>query len=358
MALVLVADDDRAAREKVGALLRARGHTVELVADDSAALERASKGDVGLFLLDVVMPTLGGLEACRMLKSVARDREAFWPVVLLTARNDGDSRVEGLRLGTDDYVGKPFDERELVARVEGLLRIRAMHDELAAATRRLEALAVTDELTGLYNYRYLNTRLREELKRAERHREPLACAMLDVDRFKRINDDHGHDVGDVVLREVARRVRGAVREIDVVARYGGDELLLILPSTPFSGALTVASRVWNDIRATPVSAGDLELRLSCSIGVALYPSRDVSDPDALLRAADQALYQAKRDGRDRIGVFQHEGYIFRPRARRRLPPRQRRSARAAIVRDSHRSSRLASFVCDPPPSFALRFARR
>lgn len=312
MALILVADDDRLVREKVGALLRARGHTVELVADGAPAIERAAKGDVGLFLLDVMMPSLGGLEACRLLKSLARDRETFWPVVLLTARNDGDSRVHGLRLGADDYVGKPFDDRELVARVEGLLRIRQMHDDLIEAKQRLEALAVTDELTGLYNFRYLSTRLREELKRAERHREPLACAMIDLDGFKRINDDLGHDVGDAVLREAARRVRGAVREIDVVARYGGDELLLILPTTPFSGALTVASRVWNDIRSTPIQVGPHELRMTASIGVALYPSRDVTDAEALLRAADQALYQAKRDGRDRIGVFQHEGYIFRP----------------------------------------------
>ncbi|MCB9614688.1 MAG: diguanylate cyclase [Sandaracinus sp.] len=312
MPVVLVADDDRLVREKVGALLRGRGYAVELVGDGAAALERAAKGDVGLFLLDVLMPGLGGLEACRLLKSLARDREAFWPVVLLTAQNDNDSRVQGLRLGADDYVGKPFDERELLARVDGLLRIRAMHDELASAKQRLEALAVTDELTGLYNFRYLSTRLREELKRAERHREPLACAMLDVDRFKRINDDLGHDVGDIVLREVARRVRGAVREIDVVARYGGDELLLILPSTPFSGALTVASRVWNDVRVAPIRANGQEVRVTTSIGVALYPSRDVTDAEALLRAADQALYQAKRDGRDRIGVFQHEGYIFRP----------------------------------------------
>lgn len=312
MALILVADDDRLVREKLGALLRARGHTVELVADGAPALERAAKGDVGLFLLDVLMPGMGGLETCRLLKSLAHDREAFWPVVLLTSRNDGDSRVQGLRLGADDYVGKPFDERELVARVEGLLRIRQMHDDLVAAKQRLEALAVTDDLTGLYNFRYLSTRLREELKRAERHREPLACAMIDLDHFKRINDELGHDVGDAVLREAARRVRGAVREIDVVARYGGDELLLILPTTPFSGALTVASRVWNDIRVTPILAGMHELRVTPSIGVALYPSRDVTDAEALLRAADQALYQAKRDGRDRIGVFQHEGYIFRP----------------------------------------------
>ncbi|MBX3251760.1 MAG: diguanylate cyclase [Myxococcales bacterium] len=310
--LVLVAEDDRIAREMVGGLLRGRGYRVEMVDDGRGAVERAGRGGVDLFLLDVVMPELGGLEACRLIKGMTR-ADGFIPVVLLTAKNDIDSRVEGLRIGADDYVGKPFDERELLARVEGLLRIKQMHDELAKAKETLQELAVTDALTGLYNFRYLSTRLREELKRAERHREPLACVMLDIDRFKEINDDHGHDVGDAVLREVAARVRGAVREIDVVARYGGDELLLILPSTPFSGAVTVAERIWNDVRATPIQrAAGSTVPVTVSIGVGLYPSRDVSDAEALLRAADQALYQAKRDGRDRIGVFQHQGYIYRP----------------------------------------------
>ncbi len=311
--LIVVAEDDHITREYVGGLLRGHGYRVELHESASGAVQRAAQGDASLMLLDVLMPGMTGLEACRLIK--AMDAETFLPVVLVTGRSDADSRVEGLRIGADDYVCKPFDERELLARLSGLLRIKKMHDEIRAAKERLEALAITDELTGLYNFRYLHTRLHEEFKRAERHRDPLGCAMIDVDRFKEVNDTHGHDVGDMVLKTVAARVTEAVREIDVVTRYGGDELLLVLPSTHFSGAVTVAERIWSSIRAEPMPIGEgRTLDLTVSIGVALYPSRDVSSKKELLRAADQALYQAKGDGRDRICVFQHQGYIYRPGA--------------------------------------------
>ena len=169
-----------------------------------------------------------------------------------------------------------------------------------------------DDLTELYNYRYLHTRLSDEFKRAERYREPLSCVMIDVDHFKRVNDRHGHDAGDAALRVVADRLRKAVREVDVVARYGGEEFLLVLPSTNFSGALSVAERVWRAIGGEPFVFGEASERVTASVGVAVYPSRDIKSKDQLLKAADRALYQAKHEGRDRICVFQHQGYIFRP----------------------------------------------
>ncbi|MEM9072578.1 MAG: diguanylate cyclase [Myxococcota bacterium] len=303
-------EDDASTRERLGALLRSHNFSVELLGSGAAAIERAQRGGVDLCLLDVMMPGVGGLEACRVLKAMTKD--GFLPIILLTAKADAASRVEGLRIGADDYVSKPFDERELVARVEAMLRIKRMHDEVHAAKQRLAELAITDELTGLHNFRYLHTRLREEFKRAERYRDPLACAMVDIDRFKSINDNHGHDTGDAVLAEVARRVKQVVREIDVVTRYGGDELLIMLPNTHFSGAVTVAHRLWSSVRALAVTAGTKQIPVSVSVGVALYPSRDVTTKQELLRAADQALYQAKRDGRDRICVFQHQSYIYRP----------------------------------------------
>jgi len=308
---VLVADDDRVTREYVAGLLRGNGMRVETAPDGRAALNIAREGNVDLVLLDVMMPGLDGIDCCRLIKSMTQDR--FLPVILLTAKSDPKSRVEGLRIGADDYLGKPFDERELLARVHGMLRIKNMHDDVRDARERLEELSVRDELTGLYNYRYLTTRLGEEFKRAERYKDPLACVMIDLDYFKRVNDGHGHDVGDTVLREVARRLKREVREIDVVARYGGEEFLLILPSTHFSGALTVADRVWRAMREVPIQApSGVGLTVTLSAGVALYPSRDVRSKDDLLKAADRALYQAKDDGRDRVCVFQHQGYIYRP----------------------------------------------
>ena len=311
---ILVAEDDRVTREYVAGLLRGHEMHVETVANGQQCIDRVAQGGVDLVLLDIIMPGLSGMDCCRLIKTMTQ--EAFLPVVLLTARTDTDSRVEGLRIGADDYVCKPFDERELLARVSAMLRIKDMHAEVQDAKARLQKLAVQDELTGLFNYRYLHTRMSEEFKRAERYRDPLACAMIDIDNFKGFNDSYGHDVGDVVLAEVATRLRGAVREIDVVARYGGEEFLLVLPSTHFSGALTVADRVWRSIGSVPLRHEGREHTLTVSVGVALYPSRDVRSKDQLLKAADKALYQAKEDGRNRICVFQHQGYIYKPEIRK------------------------------------------
>jgi len=307
---VLVVEDDRVTREFLAGLLRGAGFEVQTLESGSGAVDLARNGKVDLVLLDVVMPGVSGIDVCRMIKSVTGD--SFVPVILVTAKSDTTSRVEGLRIGADDYVCKPFDERELLARVEGMLRIKQMHDEVATAKSRLQELAVRDDLTGLFNFRYLHTRLHEEFKRAERYREPLACAMIDVDGFKGFNDQYGHEIGDIVIKSVAERLTEALREIDVVARYGGDEFLVILPSTHFSGALTVADRTWRSVGERPFEVAGQQLRVTCSIGVALYPSRDVGSKDELLRAADAALYQAKDDGRNRICMFQHQGYIYNP----------------------------------------------
>lgn len=313
-ATILVADDDAAARQYVATLLRKHGMNVEFAPDGARAIARTREQGVDLVLLDIMMPGIDGLDCCRLIKGITQDQ--FLPVILLTARGDADSRVNGLRIGADDYVCKPFDDRELLARVNNLVRIKRMHDQITEARTRLEQLAVSDELTGLYNYRYLHTRLSEEFKRSERYRDPLACVMLDIDYFKRVNDRFGHDVGDAVLREVSARVRKAVREIDVVTRYGGEEFLLVLPSTNFSGALAVADRVWRTVGGEPFQLPRGEERVSVSVGVAVFPSRDIKSKDQLIKAADKALYQAKNDGRDRICVFQHQGYIYQPESAR------------------------------------------
>lgn len=309
---VVVADDDRVTREYVAGLLRGHGYEVTAVDNGQKAIDRVKSGDVALVLLDVIMEGMSGIDVCRTLKSMSSG--GFMPVILLTARTDTDSRVEGLRIGADDYICKPFDERELLARVGNMVRIKVMHDDVTEARERLERLAIRDELTGLYNYRYLQSRLSEEYKRAERYREPLSCAMLDIDHFKTFNDRFGHDVGDRVLQGVAQRLIEAVREVDVVARYGGEEFLLVLPSTHLAGALTVADRVWRTIGEKPFEIG-VEggiQSITASLGVALYPSRGVSSRDALIKAADRALYRAKEDGRNRICVFQDPAYIYQP----------------------------------------------
>ncbi len=309
---IVVVDDDRMTRSSLRGLLEKHGHEVVEVETGQAIIELVQQKDrIDLVLLDVLMPGLSGIDCCRLIKSLTKDR--YLPVVLVTARdNNSANRIEGLRTGADDYVSKPFDEHELLARVSNLLRIKGVHDEIHRAKEKLATLSVRDELTGLYNYRYLSERLAEEFERARRYQDPLACAMIDVDHFRAFNDAHGNPAGDAALIEIAERLRQSVREIDVVARYGGEEFVLILPSTHFSGALAVADRVWRAVRGAPVLIDGQALPISISIGISMFPSRDVNERDALLHAAEQALGQAKEDGRDRICVFQHQRYIYRP----------------------------------------------
>jgi diguanylate cyclase (GGDEF)-like protein len=341
----VIADDDRLARELLAGILRNAGHTVDAVEDGQEAVDRVAQGGVDLVLLDVVMPRLSGLEACRLLKGMLV--EGFLPVVLVTVKTDTQSRVEGLRIGADDYVCKPFEEAELVARVGSMLRIKRLHDLVTVQKARFERLSVHDELTGLYNYRYLHTRLNEEFKRAERYHEPFACVLVDIDQLRAINDLGGRPAGDAAIRKVAEGIKRCVREVDVVARYGGEEFLIVLPSTHFAGSVVVAERIWREVSGRPVDVdtrSDAERRsappppprkpwdppaaaaavavdprwadgpreLMVSIGVALYPSRDVRTKDALIRASESALSQAKREGGNRICVYQQQGYIYTP----------------------------------------------
>ena len=328
---VVVADDDRITRELLADILENHGYVVEVVPDGQAAVERVAQGGVDLVLLDIMMPRLNGLDACRVLKGMTTD--AFLPVVLVTVKTDTASRVEGLKIGADDYVSKPFDEQELLARVEAMLRIKRLHDHVAKARAKLEQMSVHDELTGLYNYRYLHTRLGEEFKRAERYHDPLACVVIDIDRLQLENERRGRTFGDSIIRHVADTIRNSLREVDVVARFGGDEFLAILPCTHFAGSVTVAERIWREVAERGFGTYDNKVRVTVSMGVALFPSRDVRTRDALLRAADVALTQAKRDGGNRICVFQQQGYLYtpvvgpsigddRPRSSRRasLPP--------------------------------------
>ena len=310
---IVIAEDDRLTRDLLSGMLRSHGYRVEAFTDGQAAVERVGQGGIDLVLLDILMPRLSGLEACRLLKSMTAD--SFLPVVLVTVKTDSASRVEGLKIGADDYVCKPFEEGELLARVEAMLRIKRLHDHVARARAKLERLSLHDDLTGLFNYRYLHNRLNEEFKRAERYHDPLACIVVDIDRLQAINDLAGRELGDRVLAAVAEVLLRSVRDVDVVARFGGDEFLVILPSTHFAGSVTVAERIWREVGEASFAIGDRQdAKVTLSLGVALFPSRDVRSKDALLRAADAALQQAKRDGGNRLCVFQQQGYLYTPMA--------------------------------------------
>jgi two-component system cell cycle response regulator len=198
----------------------------------------------------------------------------------------------------------------MVAGANAMLRIKALQDTVRSAKRELEQLSVTDGLTGLYNHRFFQERLREEFRRAQRYSDPVSLIMIDLDHFKQVNDRHGHPFGDRVLKEAADLIRKSVREPDICARYGGEEFCVILPKTHLSGALTVAERVWRDLGDKVYKADAAEERVTASLGIAFFPSKDVTSPELLIRFADEALYRAKRDGRNTIALYQAQPYRY------------------------------------------------
>jgi diguanylate cyclase (GGDEF)-like protein len=309
-ARVLVADDDSATRDLIAATLRMSGYEVETAADGQEAVARYARGGLDVVLLDAVMPRVSGVDACRTMKSLQGD--AFVPVALVFAKTDPKSRVEALRIGADGYVCKPFEQTELLVCVSSALRVKRAHDRMRAASQRLDHLRSYDELTGARSFLFLHERLDAEYARSEKHAEPLACCILDVDRLKVHNERGGRSLGDRVLRGVSDVIKGSVRDTDIVARFGGDEFFVMLPATHFAGSLVVASRIWRDIAQKAFGSESEPVSVTASLGVALFPSRDVRTKEALLTALEAALLEAKRRGGNRLCVFQQEGFIYTP----------------------------------------------
>jgi diguanylate cyclase (GGDEF)-like protein len=219
------------------------------------------------------------------------------PVIFLTARDSSEQVADGLRRGAHDYLRKPFETAELVARLIVAQRTRALRDDLRARNEELQRLATTDVLTGLYNRRFMTDHLEALVSRSARHGSPLSAVLLDVDHFKALNDGHGHAAGDEALRQVAARLRGRLRREDVAGRWGGEEFLVLLPDTGGARALLAAEALRTALADSPLELGEEHVEVRISAGVAEW--RDES-ADALLRRADAALYDAKDAGRDAV----------------------------------------------------------
>ena len=305
---VLIVDDHPDNVEVLRARLEAMGYRTVCAGDGEEALAQVHASPPDLILLDVMMPRLDGNEVARRIKA---DRDLpFIPIIMQTALDSVESKVEGLGAGADDYITKPINFEELQARVRAMLRIKALQDELkrrerelAAANEKLTHIAVTDVLTGLYNRRHLEQRLREMFDHSLRLHEPLAVVMFDLDHFKDINDSFGHQAGDAVLRDVASLLRQAVREIDRIGRYGGEEFMAILPGTVLDAAVTFAERARQEVaeHLFRCEAGTIRCTLSC--GVAAWPHPRIQHREDLVKAADDALYVAKARGRNRVVRF-------------------------------------------------------
>jgi diguanylate cyclase (GGDEF)-like protein len=307
-ARILLADDDEATRKQLKALLEGAGHSVEVASSGEEALRRAAASDPEIVLLDVVMPGMSGLEACRMLKARARDR--MMPVLLLVPKTDATSRARGLGAGADDWIPKPIDGQVLLTRIASLARIKRVSDEMRDARLMLERMSARDELTGLMSYRVLSEKLRELIEQASRGKDPLAAAIFDIDELESINQRLGRPAGDEVLRRLAECVAGAVRTRDVAVRYGPDAALLLLPRTGLLDAVATAEQVLERFVDRGRTTGTARAAATASAGVASFPGRDVRDAEELLRGADHAVACAKRAGGGRVCGFRQHGLVL------------------------------------------------
>jgi diguanylate cyclase (GGDEF)-like protein len=298
---ILIVDDHEDNVEVIRARLEARGYTCESANDGEEALRKVDESPPDLMLLDVMMPRVDGYEVARRIK--ANRALPFIPIIMQTALDSTENKVEGLGAGADDYITKPINYAELEARVRSMLRIKALQDALEEANSELRRVAITDGLTGLYNRRHIEERLAEMWEHSVRLHEALSCVMLDLDHFKSVNDTYGHQVGDEVLKQLAGLLKGVARDMDRVGRYGGEEFLILLPGTVTDAAVTFAERARQVVEDHVFTFEGGTLRRTLSCGVAGWPHPRITHRDALLKAADDALYVAKELGRNRVVRF-------------------------------------------------------
>jgi two-component system cell cycle response regulator len=292
---VLIADDSIVIRAVVRSGLADEGYQFEEAVDGVAALEQCRREPPDVVLLDIEMPGLDGYQVLSQLKSDAALKNI--PVVFLTSRSGMADIVAGLRGGAHDYLKKPFEPAELLARVGSAMHVKKLQDQLEQRNAELDRISRTDGLTGLFNRRHLNEELVRRQEDARRHGDSVGVLLFDIDHFKRINDTYGHPAGDLVLRAFAERMGLGLRAGDIAGRWGGEEFLVILPRTDLAGALEVAERVRTAIEAAPVTVAGQKISVRVSGGCALGPGESA---DAVIHLADQCLYRAKSAGRNRI----------------------------------------------------------
>lgn len=257
---------------------------------------------IDLILCDLEMPRMDGFKFITMVRS--RDDLKNIPVIILTARETRELKIKGLEQGASDYVTKPFDAGELVARVKVQLKLKLLQDELKKSNEMLKELSNTDPLTQLFNRRYMMEVLDREIQRTARKGSPISILIMDIDHFKKVNDTYGHQFGDVVLVKIANIIKNHLRTYDVAARYGGEEFVAILPETPLMEAMAVAERIRIATQQTTFPNKLQSLKVTISIGAATFTIPELDSVDDLIRIADEALYRAKSEGRNRVLTLQ------------------------------------------------------
>jgi two-component system, cell cycle response regulator len=295
---ILIAEDDKVSLRILQKNISEWGYEIAVAGNGEDALRALRGSDVRLAILDWMMPGVNGLELCRFIRREGGPNYVY--LILLTSRDRRQDIVEGLESGADDYMTKPVNFLELRARIQTGRRIIELEDKLLESNRRFKDLASRDGLTSLWNRAAVFRFLEESLDRGRREATPVSVLMIDIDHFKRTNDAHGHLTGDVVLIEVAKRLERGVRSYDKVGRYGGDEMLLVLPGCSLEEATAIAERLRVSIAALKIRTPDGELAITVTIGCACSDQLEEATAESAVRSGDQALYKGKNQGRNRV----------------------------------------------------------
>ena len=272
---------------------------VEVETDPNHALFRAADSNFDLLIVSLGLENFDALRLCSQLRSLERTRNI--PILAITEPDNNARMVRGLEIGVNDFLLRPIDKNELLARVRSQVRKRRYTERLRDNVQLSIEMAITDALTGLFNRRYMESHLATLVEQAASRGKPLTVMVVDIDYFKAINDSHGHDAGDDVLRDFALRIKRSIRGIDLACRYGGEEFVLVMPETDMAVAAMVAERLRRRIAAEPfaIQQGSRVVPVTISIGIAALRGKD-DTAASVLKRADQALYRAKRDGRNRV----------------------------------------------------------
>ncbi|MGA1870773.1 MAG: diguanylate cyclase [bacterium] len=302
---ILIVEDSTVERRILEKKLKNCGYNVVAASNGEEALKILKKNFFPIIITDWMMPKVDGVELCTRIRK--KNLPSYTFIILLTSKTQKNDIIMGLDAGADDYLTKPVNVQELTARLRSGMRILELEKKLSGALKKIKIMAITDELTGSYNRRYLIKSLNKEIGRCKRYKRHFSIAMFDIDHFKKINDIYGHHIGDNALREIARTIETVIRsDLDWLARYGGEEFVMVFPETDLNGAQKVIERIQGTLASLTIPQAPKDLKITVSFGITAYNPLENNNKNLfaqdIIKAADQYLYRAKKEGRDRAVV--------------------------------------------------------